>query len=79
MKIENAVVLVTGANRGIGLAFCRQAITSFGGQMHCESVEGQYTTFILSFRATDPAASADAKPSSGTQWSGLTTLRAGLR
>ncbi|OYU73891.1 MAG: short-chain dehydrogenase, partial [Burkholderiales bacterium PBB5] len=23
MKIENAVVLVTGANRGIGLAFCR--------------------------------------------------------
>ncbi len=67
------------AGAGIGLAFCRQAITSFGGQMHCESVEGQYTTFILSFRATDPAASADAKPSSGTQWSGLTTLRAGLR
>jgi NAD(P)-dependent dehydrogenase (short-subunit alcohol dehydrogenase family) len=26
MKLENAVVLVTGANRGIGLAFARQAL-----------------------------------------------------
>jgi NAD(P)-dependent dehydrogenase (short-subunit alcohol dehydrogenase family) len=24
MKVENAVVLVTGANRGIGLAFVRE-------------------------------------------------------
>ena len=26
MKIENAVVLVTGANRGIGLAFVRELL-----------------------------------------------------
>ena len=26
MKIENAVILVTGANRGIGLAFCRDLL-----------------------------------------------------
>ena len=26
MKIENAVVLVTGANRGIGLAFARELL-----------------------------------------------------
>src|SRR5215470_9261733 len=26
MKLENAVVLITGANRGIGLAFAREAL-----------------------------------------------------
>ena len=26
MKVENAVVLVTGANRGIGLAFVRELL-----------------------------------------------------
>lgn len=26
MKIENAVVLITGANRGIGLAFARELL-----------------------------------------------------
>ncbi len=25
MKLENAVVLITGANRGLGLAFAREA------------------------------------------------------
>jgi len=34
---------------GIGLAFCRRAIQSFGGQMYCESVEGEYTTFMMTF------------------------------
>ena len=28
MKIENAVVLVTGANRGIGLAFATELLAS---------------------------------------------------
>ena len=37
------------AGVGIGLAFCRRAISSFGGQMFCASVEGQYTTLTLRF------------------------------
>ncbi|MES2938063.1 MAG: HAMP domain-containing sensor histidine kinase [Pseudomonadota bacterium] len=34
---------------GIGLAFCQRAVRSFGGRMHCSSVEGEYTTFSLEF------------------------------
>ena len=26
MKLDNAVVLITGANRGLGLAFAREAL-----------------------------------------------------
>lgn len=32
---------------GIGLAFCKTVIESFGGTIVCESIEGEYTTFIL--------------------------------
>jgi len=39
------------AGAGIGLAFCRRVIRSFGGQMRCDSVEGRYTTFALEFPA----------------------------
>lgn len=42
------------AGAGIGLAFCRRVIRSFGGQMRCESVEGRYTTFALAFPAPRP-------------------------
>jgi two-component system, CAI-1 autoinducer sensor kinase/phosphatase CqsS len=37
------------AGAGIGLAFCRRVIRSFGGQMRCESVEGEWTRFSLEF------------------------------
>lgn len=32
---------------GIGLAFCRRVMDSFGGTMSCNSVVGQYTTFEM--------------------------------
>ena len=44
------------AGAGIGLAFCRRAVVSFGGRMHCESVEGSHTTFIMEFSRLEPGA-----------------------
>jgi two-component system CAI-1 autoinducer sensor kinase/phosphatase CqsS len=49
------------AGAGIGLAFCRRAIASFGGRMGCASVEGQYATFTLEFPAVTPAAARAAQ------------------
>lgn len=43
------------AGAGIGLAFCRRVIRSFGGQMRCESVEGEWTRFSLEFPVRPPA------------------------
>ncbi len=34
---------------GIGLTFCKMAINSIGGNITCESQEGEYTRFILKF------------------------------
>lgn len=34
---------------GIGLAFCRDVMTSFGGTIECNSVFGDFTEFVLSF------------------------------
>jgi hypothetical protein len=34
---------------GIGLSFCKLVMNRFGGNIRCESIEGQYTKFILSF------------------------------
>ena len=34
---------------GVGLAFCKLTMQSFGGDLTCESVEGEYIEFILSF------------------------------
>jgi hypothetical protein len=39
------------AGAGIGLAFCKRVIHSFGGQMRCESLEGEWTRFSLEFPA----------------------------
>jgi two-component system, CAI-1 autoinducer sensor kinase/phosphatase CqsS len=36
---------------GIGLAFCKRVVASFGGEMRCESVEGEFTTFALELPA----------------------------
>lgn len=38
------------AGAGIGLPFCRRAVQSFGGKLSCDSVEGKYTTFTISFK-----------------------------
>ena len=57
------------AGAGIGLAFCRRAVDSFGGRMHCESVEGSHTTFIMEFSrlGLDAAAPRDRAPDEGAR------------
>ncbi|MDF2529874.1 MAG: sensor histidine kinase [Gammaproteobacteria bacterium] len=34
---------------GVGLAFCKMVMDSFGGKISCESVEGEFSHFILAF------------------------------
>jgi signal transduction histidine kinase len=34
---------------GIGLSFCKLVMNRFGGDISCESIEGEYTKFILKF------------------------------
>lgn len=34
---------------GIGLAFCKMTLESFGGQINCRSVWGDYIEFVLTF------------------------------
>lgn len=41
--------LPRGQGTGIGLAFVRRVIDSFGGNIRCDSILGEYTEFILSF------------------------------
>lgn len=38
---------------GVGLAFCRIIMQSFGGDITCHSVEGDYIEFVLSFPIID--------------------------
>jgi signal transduction histidine kinase len=38
-----------GQGAGIGLSFCKTVMESIGGSIECESVEGEYTTFRLTF------------------------------
>lgn len=37
----------SSAGAGVGLAFCQRVITAFGGRIRCHSVEGEYTTFVV--------------------------------
>lgn len=39
----------TGQGAGIGLSFCKMVMESIGGDIECESREGEYTTFRLTF------------------------------
>jgi len=41
----------TGQGAGIGLSFCKMVMESIGGEIQCESREGEYTTFRLIFPA----------------------------
>lgn len=34
---------------GVGLAFCKMVMHSFGGDIRCQSEEGKHTLFSLSF------------------------------
>jgi signal transduction histidine kinase len=34
---------------GVGLAFCKTIMNSYGGDISCDSVEGEYTKFTLTF------------------------------
>ena len=36
---------------GVGLAFCKTIMISYGGDIICNSIEGEYTEFVLSFPA----------------------------
>lgn len=38
-----------GQGTGIGLSFCKSTMESIGGSIECESVEGEYTKFTLTF------------------------------
>ena len=43
----------TGQGAGIGLSFCRMVMESIGGSIDCESLEGEHTTFTLTFPAAN--------------------------
>jgi len=38
---------------GLGLSFCKRAMSAFGGSISCNSVEGEYTEFVLRFPKVD--------------------------
>jgi two-component system CAI-1 autoinducer sensor kinase/phosphatase CqsS len=42
----------TGQGAGIGLSFCHMVMQSIGGEISCDSVEGEYTIFTLTFPPT---------------------------
>jgi two-component system, CAI-1 autoinducer sensor kinase/phosphatase CqsS len=53
---------------GIGLAFCKRVVASFGGQMRCESVEREYTTFALELPVLPAAGAGSGQARAGTAW-----------
>ena len=38
-----------GSGAGIGLAYCRSIMGAFGGNIVCDSTEGEFTRFVLTF------------------------------
>ena len=50
-KIFNQFFTLRREGVGIGLFFCKKIIESCGGEISCESQYGQYTRFIMEFRA----------------------------
>lgn len=42
-----------GAGTGMGLAFCKRVLVSFGATIACQSVSGEFTRFTLSFPEID--------------------------
>jgi two-component system CAI-1 autoinducer sensor kinase/phosphatase CqsS len=50
---------------GIGLAFCRRVMISFGGNIRCESIPGKFTTFTLEFPILKNSGGLAIIPASG--------------
>lgn len=48
-KIFEKFFTESASGSGLGLNFCKQALEHAQGTIHCESVEGEYTSFILRF------------------------------
>lgn len=48
-KIFDLFFSQTHHGSGIGLAFCKIVMESYGGKIECKSAEGEFTEFILSF------------------------------
>lgn len=40
-----------GGGAGIGLTFCKKVMSAFNGSIGCDSIEGEFTTFVLEFPA----------------------------
>jgi len=49
----------TGEGAGIGLSFCRMVMEALGGEIACDSKEGEYTTFRLYFSELSVKAAPD--------------------
>ena len=47
-KIFDGFFTTKSDGTGAGLTFCKRTLVSFGGDMDCKSVYGEYTRFILS-------------------------------
>lgn len=41
--------MIAHGGTGVGLAFCKLTMKSYGGDINCESTEGEYTEFTLKF------------------------------
>ncbi|MBS7807105.1 HAMP domain-containing sensor histidine kinase [Variovorax sp. PCZ-1] len=52
------------AGAGVGLAFCQRVIKACGGQIRCDSVEGEYTTFTVSIPTTALSLPSPDRPES---------------
>lgn len=48
-KIFDLFFTKTYHGSGVGLAFCKMVMQSYGGNIECESLEGEFTEFILNF------------------------------
>ena len=46
MQLQNAVVLITGANRGIGLAFAREALARCAGKVYAGARSPESVTVL---------------------------------
>lgn len=49
---------------GLGLPYCKRTMQSFGGDIHCDSVVGEFTQFTLTFPLLPQAASNEAAQAS---------------
>lgn len=52
-KIFDRFVTGRAGGTGLGLAFCKMVMESYGGSITCDSKEGEYTTFTMMFPVFD--------------------------